>query len=285
MPSGTQGIPRNVNTNSMKTKILIITIFSTFSLLSQSFQTHFETGNNLFIQGKYNEAVTNFSKAIKSDTANAQGYYSRGLSYFRLEQDSLAINDFDKAIKLNPSEPSLYYSRGESKRFSGNPSGAHSDYNKAISLDSTFYSAYLGRAYLFQSKSMTHMAWIYFNLAIKYNPNLPATVYFSRGYGYQESNALNQAIDDYNKAIELDSNYTDAYINKGNCLISLNKPNEALGCFNKTLKLNPTYALAYYQKGNAQYALKQNKEACLNWKKSLELGAQYANKTIEEFCK
>ncbi len=60
------------------------------------------------------------------------------------------------------------------------------------------------------------------------------------------SNRNEEAIECYNKAIELNSNYSDAYNNKGIVLNYLNKYNEALECYDIAIEINPNYSLIYY---------------------------------------
>lgn len=48
----------------------------------------------------------------------------------------------------------------------------------------------------------------------------------------------------YNKAIEINQNYGEAYNNKGSCLRELKRFDEALSCCNKAIKIIPEYSNA-----------------------------------------
>ncbi|MBW1726356.1 MAG: tetratricopeptide repeat protein [Deltaproteobacteria bacterium] len=61
---------------------------------------------------KYNQAIEDFSRAIKLDPNNAEYYYKRGVTYGNLNQHQKAIEDFNEAIRLNPKYAEAYSNRG-----------------------------------------------------------------------------------------------------------------------------------------------------------------------------
>lgn len=67
-----------------------------------------------------------------------------------------------------------------------------------------------------------------------------------------------EAIDLYEKAIQIDSNSAQAWYRKGNALLLLNRSKEAIECFNQALDLKPGYAEAYANRELAQSARKFN---------------------------
>ena len=76
--------------------------------------------------------------------------------------------------------------------------------------------------------------------------------YNNRGNAYLNLNQYERAIQDYNKAIQLNPNYFEAYNNRGWAYYCLKKYQQALKDFDKALELNPN---------NNQ--VKNNREACL----------------------
>ena len=59
----------------------------------------------------------------------------------------------------------------------------------------------------------------------------------------------NQAISVYEKAIELNPEYYEAYNNLGTALKDQGKLDEAIDAYNKAISINPDYAEAYYNIG------------------------------------
>jgi tetratricopeptide (TPR) repeat protein len=63
----------------------------------------------------------------------------------------------------------------------------------------------------------------------------------------------------------------DAYINKGLSLYYLGNNDEAIECYDKALEINPQNADAYYKKGLSLYYLGNNDEAIECYDKALEI--------------
>ena len=99
--------------------------------------------------GQYENAVSDYTKAIKFDPEYGRTYYNRGNSYEKLGQYQNAIADYTKAIKVNPYNGSAYTSRGNAHQELGQYQTAITDYDKAIQLDPDYASAYYNRGYTY----------------------------------------------------------------------------------------------------------------------------------------
>ncbi len=71
-----------------------------------------QQGLALANQGKYKEAIDEYTKAIKLNSQDAQFYVNRGTAYLNMKEFDLAIADFDQAIKLDPNLAEAYAGRG-----------------------------------------------------------------------------------------------------------------------------------------------------------------------------
>ena len=82
---------------------------------------------------------------------------------------------------------------------------------------------------------------------------------------------FNEAINAYNKAIELNQSNATAWKQKGNALLNLTKYQEALECNNKAIELDPKYASAWNNKGVALVYLGEYDDAIKAWDESIRL--------------
>ena len=62
--------------------------------------------------GKLEEAIRDFSHAIRLEGSNPSSYNSRGLTLDKLEKRDEAIADFTRAIDLEPENPIFFHNRG-----------------------------------------------------------------------------------------------------------------------------------------------------------------------------
>ena len=124
----------------------------------------------------------------------------------------------------------------------------------------------------------------YYNKSIQLYPD-NANTYYNRGCSKDNLIDYIGAIADYNKAIQLDPDNVSAYYNRGNAKDNLKDYRGAITDYNKAIQLNPDDADAYYNRGIAKYILEDMIGACKDWIKAGELGDSDAYTAIKEYCK
>ena len=91
------------------------------------------------------------------------------------------------------------------------------------------------------------------------------------------------AIEDFNKAILLNPNYSMAYLHRGECKFFLDD-GSCYGDFNKCLEIDSKNAECYYYRGLTLIDSGQKKEGCLDLSKAGELGDEDAYEAIRKYC-
>lgn len=115
----------------------------------------------------------------------------------------------------------------------------------------------------------------YWTQILEQFPDNPAA-WSNRGNSRVSQNKLQEALGDYNKAVELAPNVTDPYLNRGTALEGLGKWDEAIADYNHVLELDPKDAMAYNNRGNAYAGLRKWEEAIADYKKSNEIAPNFA---------
>lgn len=112
-----------------------------------------------------------------------------------------------------------------------------------------------------------------------------AVFYFNEGNSKYKMKDINGALNDYNKAIELNPDYYKAYNNRGILNASeLNNLNDALKDFDKAIEINPEYGDAFLGRGSVKYSLKDYSGACSDWEAAYNKGVHQAYQQIELYC-
>lgn len=109
------------------------------------------------------------------------------------------------------------------------------------------------------------------NNCIEKYPNRVPHPYLGRGFILQENGNYSKALEDYNTAIELDSNYYFGYYNRGNLYYDLKQFNRAIEDYSKVLMINPKYVNAYVNRGLCLMEIRLFDDAIQDFTKSLEL--------------
>ena len=135
--------------------------------------------------------------------------------------------------------------------------------------------AYYNRGIVFMNENKYNQALDDFNKAIELDPN-KVKAYNNRGIIFYNQNKYNQALDDYNKALELDSNQVEIYINRGFLFNNEKKYDQALNDFNKAIQLDPNKVEAYINRGIVFINEKKYDQALNDYNKAIELDANNA---------
>jgi tetratricopeptide (TPR) repeat protein len=80
-------------------------------------------------------------------------YIDRGTACLEAGKFEEALKEFSQALKLKPNDAALYDYLGTAKRCKGLDDQALQDYNKAIELDPKFARAYRDRAMVYYDKT------------------------------------------------------------------------------------------------------------------------------------
>ena len=101
--------------------------------------------------------------------------------------------------------------------------------------------------------------------------------YIGKGSAYGILKQYEQAIQDFDRAIELDPNLALVYTNRGNAYRHLKEYRRAIQDYDRAIELDPNYTGAYSYRGNAYVILKQYEQAIQDCDRAIELDPNFAN--------
>ena len=243
---------------------------------SISAETYLKWGNAKYNMGLYQEAISDFDKAIRLKRGYAEAYNNRGFAKDSLGQHFPAISDFDRAIQLKPDFADAYNNRGNAKANLNQHFAAVSDYDTVIRLRPDYAGGYYNRGirkyYLGQYKE----AITDYDMAIRLKPDL-VEAYVNRGIAKDRLRQHFDAISDYDMAIRLKPNYPDAYYARGNAKSRMEQYDAAVEDYDTAIGLKPNYPDVYYARGNAKMELKQYDAAITDYNQAIHLKSDYAD--------
>jgi len=123
-----------------------------------------------------------------------------------------------------------------------------------------------------------------FNKAIEINPKY-TDAYFNRGMAYAAKGQFNQAISDYNKVLESNPRDAEAYENRGLAYSKQGQLDQAISDFNKALEIDSTLTLAYYGRGVSYYFKQEYDKSWEDIKKAQALGYSIPAEFLDDLRK
>lgn len=92
------------------------------------------TGLELHREGKYEEAIQEFTNVVRSHPELPAAYLFRGIALFNAGEPDAALTDFSRVLELRPDDAVVYLYRGDAYAALGLKDRAASDFQAAASL-------------------------------------------------------------------------------------------------------------------------------------------------------
>jgi tetratricopeptide (TPR) repeat protein len=149
--------------------------------MSAEIQTTFKLGVQLTEEGKYDDAIVEFKKALEKLPDEPVIYAAIGNAQAKLGKNDDALASYDKAISMNPKDPSFFTSKGVLLNQMGKTAESQEAFKKASELD----------------------------------PATAAQSFYNIGVTLVNSGKAGEAAEAFKQAIAADPNFAEAYYQLG----------------------------------------------------------------------
>ncbi len=223
--------------------------------------------------GKYNDAIFLYEEALKLNPKSARIRHAIGQIYEKIGMDEKAFIYYEEAVKNNPRFIHAHQSMGDLHIKKGNTDKAMQVLENAakISPNNSERQTQLGKIYL--QKGDVEKADRAFKTAVTIDPKNAdirteigeaylksgqdekaaeafkgslgvvedVHVYNRLGIALRRKGKYLDAIDEYKKALRVNSNDEALYYNIGRAYLEANKKKEAISAFRKALEIDPNF--------------------------------------------
>lgn len=197
-----------------------------------------------FARGESTLAFDALNQAVKYDKNNVEAYAKIAELSFLLRDYNRARENIDKVLELDKINAEAYFQRGMIYKEIGDTLNAIKDYRKAIEYKTDYEQVFEELANIFAAKN-DPIAIEYYQSTININPKNVDAMYNLAQF-YQDHNAIQKALDLYQKILQIKPNYANAMYATGYVNYVYKEDYDmALDCFQKTVKADSSYFEAY----------------------------------------
>lgn len=232
---------------------LIILYFISIVIHNRMADKFYQSGVIKFDQQKYEEASKDFKEATRLKPTFVDAYIYSGISKDLNGDPDGAIKEYELALKYNPNYEqfrNIYTCIGNAESNKGNRDSAIKNYNIALSFDpdndviENNIKLELERKTAINNKEMLVNKDKDFSkkkiYGIPISKSMPdVDIFYKQGIDLYNQKQYRKAIKYFEKVINIDSNFVDAYIYIGICCSLIEKYDKAMEYLNIALTKNP----------------------------------------------
>ena len=253
----------------------------------------------------YAESDADFDRICKLEPGNTLGYMGKGRNALENRDFDTAINLFSYCVNLDPSFSQAYAFRADANIHKGNVNDGIDDIITALSIDKNNkafnlmliisepeVNTLISKLKVQQIKNPNELEWpnylgMVYRGQEKYSKAIEAfeaalkieqddVTYYYIADCYSELGDFESALNNINKAIELDPNDNDYVSTKADLLYDMGKGKEAIETYDAFIKVNPTYWGGYYRRGFFKDNLGDTDGAIEDYSTAIVLKPDYA---------
>ena len=207
------------------------------------------------------EALAETSRAIELDPNYAWALANRGRIYRSLDRDEQAMADLNRALQLDPKMSGAFAERGEIHRKHGRLDEALEDLEQALRLNSLNAWAAARRGQVLKAKGRYLDALAEMHRAIALSPTDDAWALTTRGELHVYFENWGDALSDFSRAIELQPDNAEAITDRAQVYQELESYEQAAADFAWLIERHPELTWAFVQRGRAYLGQQRYAEA------------------------
>jgi superkiller protein 3 len=208
-------------------------------------ETYGDLGLALVRLYRYDEAIPVLLEAIdRTGDRRGEVHYAYGLALDATNDPESAILAYEQAIELDANDPTYFVALGDAYRKTDDDAAARQAYGTALTL-------------------------------IEGDDTIPvydlARVYFSLGDFYADEGATANAINAYQKAIDLAPDFPLGYVGMADMFVEMGEYRNANDYYKLAIELDPESSMIYTRLGLLLYAQGEAELAINAWRTAIEL--------------
>ena len=259
-------------------------------------ELYYERGAYRFAINDTPAALRDFRKAAALGSKNPENFYQMGQLFFLRNDYSTALKYYDTALKLDSTVAHYWFAKGFLFENEKKYTQAETLYNKALKKDPRFIKAIVQMYKLYSGElNDPKKAKYCADKVLETDPRHPlghfiqANISFDKARTQQPNTSeyqqnIKDAIMEYTVAVNRDTNFVQAYYNRGYSFFLAGNQENALQDFQRVVALQPNHARAQFMLGSIYEYYKDYAAALTHYREAVAANPTFvdAQKAVKE---
>jgi len=193
-------------------------------------------------EGEPEKALDEFKRSLASEEFQTDARIGMGLCYARMNQREKAVEQF-RLVAGSKDDGQIWYNIGVLEFDMGRYNQAKEAFNRAMEKG-------------YPKMKISRFLW-----AMERMKRRNARIAYNEGVKLQREARYREAVKSFRKAVELDPNLAEAYLNMAFCLQRIRRFDEAIKALQQALQIKPDFIEARYNLGTLYLKLSRYPEA------------------------
>jgi tetratricopeptide (TPR) repeat protein len=235
----------------------------------------FNMGNALKAEGRIDEAVAHYERALVLKPDLADAHNNLGIVFAAQDRIDDAIAHYKRAIAVKPDHASAHSNLGFALLAQGKLDDASAHYEKALAIDPDHAEAHNNIGNILKEQGKFDGAMVHYERAIAITPDRPEA-HYNLGVTLVAQGRINEAVPHYERALALKPDYANAHNNLGFTLDKQGRPDDAVAHYERALAINPDHAEAHNNLGNIRKDQGRFEDAMAHYGRAIAISPDYA---------
>lgn len=203
---------------------------------------HLKYAKLLMFVDKNQDAFNEINTVLRRDPYNGEAYFLKGMVYKNLKDTAKALSSFQTSIQVDPNYQASFLQLG-SLYAAKKDSIALRYFENAYRADTSDMIGLYSEGMYYQDNGLYEKAKQTYRRIIMKQPQF-ADAFFNTGWILMRQDSFEKAARQFDLVTKIEPANSGAYYNRGVCYELMNKKQEALSDYNQALELDPEYAEA-----------------------------------------
>jgi tetratricopeptide (TPR) repeat protein len=208
-----------------------------------AWMAHSNLGSILAAEGKFDEAITHCTEALRINPGHAWIHGALGNALASKGRLDEATMRFRQAVKLKPDFVEAYNDLGLVLKRQGRLDEATRQFGEAVRIEPDFVEGHLNLGIALAEQGRVEEAISHFSEAVRIAPGL-SDAHYNLGLALAFKGRQAEAISHLSEAVRLNPDSAEAHFNLGAMLASQGELREAIVHFSEALRIKPDFAQA-----------------------------------------